>query len=156
MIIKNSLIILDKSTQFDDFEILSSNNVKVIAIDYETHQKLEKKNISHDLLDDYLEKNQREKLYDYVLTKYTWYDKLSRKKDFEYNNINILSLMSPLELHEFLLIVCCFQNKKRPNQTPEKPPTEFMKTSRMSPTLFGRNHWIISSTDPISVTKLPA
>ena len=41
MIIKNSLIILDKSTQFDDFEILSSNNVKVIAIDYETHQKLE-------------------------------------------------------------------------------------------------------------------
>ncbi len=105
MTIKNSLIILDKSTQFDDFQILSSNNVKVIAVDYETHQKLEKKNISHDLLDDYLEKNQREKLYDYVLTKYTWYDKLSRKKDFEYNNINILSLMSPLELHEFLLTV---------------------------------------------------
>ena len=105
MTIKNSLIILDKSTQFDDFQILSSNNVKVIAVDYETHQKLEKKNISHDLFDDYLEKNQREKLYDYVLTKYTWYDKLSRKKDFEYNNINILSLMSPLELHEFLLTV---------------------------------------------------
>ena len=30
-----------------------------------------------------------------------------------------------------------------------------MKTSRMSPTLFGRNHWMISSTAPISVTKQP-
>ncbi len=30
---------------------------------------------------------------------------------------------------------------------------EFMKTSRMSPTLFGRNHLMISSTAPIIVTK---
>jgi len=28
-----------------------------------------------------------------------------------------------------------------------------MVTSRISPTLFGRNHWMISSTTPISVIK---
>ena len=50
---------------------------------------------------------------------------------------------------------CCSQNKNRPNQRPDNPPTEFMKTSLKSPNLFGRNHWIISSTVPISITKQP-
>ncbi len=102
---KNSLIILDKSSQFDDFEKFLSSNRQIIAVDFETHQKLEEKKILHEFLDNYLKKNQREALYDYVLTKYNWYEDISMKKDFEINNINMLSLMSPLEFHEFLLSI---------------------------------------------------
>ena len=102
---KNSLIILDKSSQFDDFEKLLSSNRKIIAVDFETHQKLKEENIFHEFLDNYLKPNQRKELYDHVLTKYNWYEDISIKKDFEFNNINILSLMSPLEFHEFSLSI---------------------------------------------------
>tara|TARA_B100000029_G_scaffold184936_1_gene182471 strand:+ start:390 stop:2270 length:1881 start_codon:yes stop_codon:yes gene_type:complete len=103
--IKNSLIILDKFTKFDDWTTLSSSNSKIIAIDFETHEKLEQFNVSHELLDDYLDKSERQELYDYVLTKYKWYENISNQSDFESNHINILSLMSSLEFHEFLLII---------------------------------------------------
>ncbi len=105
MKIKNSLIILDKFTKFDDWTTLSSSNSKIIAIDFETHEKLEQFNVSHELLDDYLDKSERQELYDYVLTKYKWYENISNQSDFESNHINILSLMSSLEFHEFLLII---------------------------------------------------
>ena len=71
---KNSLIILDKSSQFDDFEKLLSSNRKIIAVDFETHQKLKEENILHEFLDNYLKQNERKELYDHVLTKYNWYE----------------------------------------------------------------------------------
>ena len=105
MTTKRTLVILDKSIQLDDYESLLSDNNKIIVLDFETHKKLEKKNILHELLDDYLENNERQKLYDLTLSKYRWYDNLSKKINYEVDNINILSLMSPLEFHEFLLSI---------------------------------------------------
>ena len=80
-------------------------NTTFVAADYETHKKLVDSNTKHELLDNYLQKKERLELYDFVLSKYTWYENLSRKSDFEFNNINILSLMSSLEFHEFVLTV---------------------------------------------------
>ena len=80
-------------------------NTTFVAADYETHKKLVDSNTKHELLDNYLQKKERLELYDFVLSKYTWYENLSRKPDFEFNNINILSLMSSLEFHEFVLTV---------------------------------------------------
>jgi len=102
---KKSLIILDSSIQFDEFKKFSMENTTFIAADYETHKKLVDFNTKHELLDNYLQKKERIELYDFVLSKYTWYENLTRKSDFEFNNINILSLMSPLEFHEFVLTV---------------------------------------------------
>ena len=102
---KKSLIILDSSIQFDEFKKFSMENTTFVAADYETHKKLTDSNTKHELLDNYLQKKERLELYDFVLSKYTWYENLSRKSDFEFNNINILSLMSPLEFHEFILTV---------------------------------------------------
>ena len=105
MIEKKSLVILDSSIQFDEFKKFSMENTTFVAADYETHKKLTDSNTKHELLDNYLQKKERLELYDFVLSKYTWYENLSRKSDFEFNNINILSLMSPLEFHEFILTV---------------------------------------------------
>jgi len=102
---KKSLVILDSSVQFDEFKKFSMENTTFVAADYETHKKLVDSNIKHELLDNYLQKKERLELYDFVLSKYTWYENLSRKPDFEFNNINILSLMSSLEFHEFVLTV---------------------------------------------------
>ena len=102
---KKSLVILDSSIQFDEFKKFSMENTTFIAADYETHKKLADSNTKHELLDNYLQKKERIELYDFVLSKYTWYENLTRKSDFEFNNINILSLMSPLEFHEFVLTV---------------------------------------------------
>jgi len=102
---KKSLVILDSSIQFDEFKKFSMENTTFVAADYETHKKLADSNTKHELLDNYLQKKERLELYDFVLSKYTWYENLSRKSDFEFNNINILSLMSSLEFHEFVLTV---------------------------------------------------
>ena len=102
---KKSLVILDSSIQFDEFKKFSMENTTFVAADYETHKKLADSNTKHELLDNYLQKKERLELYDFVLSKYTWYENLRRKSDFEFNNINILSLMSPLEFHEFILTV---------------------------------------------------
>ena len=102
---KKSLVILDSSIQFDEFKKFSIENTTFVAADYETHKKLVDSNTKHELLDNYLQKKERLELYDFVLSKYTWYENLSRKSDFEFNSINILSLMSSLEFHEFVLTV---------------------------------------------------
>jgi hypothetical protein len=102
---KKSLVILDSSIQFDEFKKFSMENTTFVAADYETHKKLVDSNTKHELLDNYLQKKERLELYDFVLSKYTWYENLSRKSDFEFNSINILSLMSSLEFHEFVLTV---------------------------------------------------
>ena len=107
---KKSLVILDSSIQFDEFKKFSMENTTFVAADYETHKKLTDSNTKHELLDNYLQKKERLELYDFVLSKYTWYENLSRKSDFEFNNINILSLMSPLEFHEFILTVLIKQS----------------------------------------------
>ena len=102
---KKSLVILDSSIQFDEFKKFSTENTTFVAADYETHKKLADSNTKHELLDNYLQKKERLELYDFVLSKYTWYENLRRKSDFEFNNISVLSLMSPLEFHEFILTV---------------------------------------------------
>ena len=102
---KKSLVILDSSIQFDEFKKFSMENATFVAADYETHKKLTDSNTKHELLDNYLQKKERLELYDFVISKYTWYENLSRKSDFEFNSINILSLMSSLEFHEFVLTV---------------------------------------------------
>lgn len=105
MTINRTLVLLDKSIQFDELDTILSNDALIISIDFETHVKLRERNISHQLLDDYLQKKERKELYDNVLSKYNWYENLSKKSDYEFNDVSILSLMSPLEFHEFLLSI---------------------------------------------------
>ena len=101
--IKNSLIILDSSIPSYEFNKILEIDSDIIAVDYETHTKLVDSNKKHELLDNYLEENERIDLYNFVLSKYDWYKNLSDNSKFEFNKINILSLMSPLEFHEYIL-----------------------------------------------------
>ncbi len=101
--IRNSLIILDSSIPAYEFNKILEIDSDIIAVDYETHTKLVDSNKKHELLDNYLEENERIDLYNFVLSKYDWYKNLNDNSKFEFNKINILSLMSPLEFHEYVL-----------------------------------------------------
>ena len=101
--IRNSLIILDSSIPSYEFNKILEIDSDIIAVDYETHTKLVDSNKKHELLDNYLEENERIDLYNFVLSKYDWYKNLNDNSKFEFNKINILSLMSPLEFHEYVL-----------------------------------------------------
>ena len=101
--IRNSLIILDSSIPAYEFNKILEIDSDIIAVDYKTHTKLVNSNKKHELLDNYLEENERIDLYNFVLSKYDWYKNLSDNSKFEFNKINILSLMSPLEFHEYVL-----------------------------------------------------
>ena len=126
---KKSLVILDSSIQFDEFKKFSMENTTFVAADYETHKKLVDSNTKHELLDNYLQKKERLELYDFVLSKYTWYENLSRKPDFEFNNINILSLMSSLEFHEFILTVLIKQSSIK-NVISSKSPNKIFVSEK--------------------------
>ena len=97
------MIILDSSIPSYEFNKILEIDSDIIAVDYKTHTKLVNSNKKHELLDNYLEENERIDLYNFVLSKYDWYKNLSDNSKFEFNKINILSLMSPLEFHEYVL-----------------------------------------------------
>ena len=79
-----SLSIIDSSIESSQFEKIIKINTKIIAVDYEIHLKLKNLNIDHDLLENYLEKNERMKLYDFVVSKYDWYEKITSNDDFNF------------------------------------------------------------------------
>jgi hypothetical protein len=100
---KKLLVILDSSIPIEEFKNFPDSEYDLISVDYDTHKKLMNSKIDHKLLDDYLNKTERTNLYNFVLSKYKWYNEISNKVKFEFEKINLLSLMSPLEFHEFIL-----------------------------------------------------
>ena len=64
--IRNSLIILDSSIPAYEFNKILEIDSDIIAVDYKTHTKLVNSNKKHELLDNYLEENERIDLYNFV------------------------------------------------------------------------------------------
>ncbi|SVD85467.1 uncharacterized protein METZ01_LOCUS438321, partial [marine metagenome] len=77
------MIILDSSIPAYEFNKILEIDSDIIAVDYETHTKLVDSNKKHELLDNYLEENERIDLYNFVLSKYDWYKNLNDNSKFE-------------------------------------------------------------------------
>ena len=145
--IRNSLIILDSSIPSYEFNKILEIDSDIIAVDYETHTKLVDSNKKHELLDNYLEENERIDLYNFVLSKYDWYKNLSNNSKFEFNKINILSLMSPLEFHEYVLgVLIKLQSIK--NLLEIKKPAKIFVSEK-----FVRIIKLLKNTNKIQVIK---
>ena len=101
----DTICIIDSSIKQTTLEkIVVNSHIQIVAADYEIDKKLDQLNVKHLRLDDYLDKNERLELYEFTLTKYNWFEKIKKYKKFEIgDDVNILSFMSPLEFHEFLL-----------------------------------------------------
>ena len=97
---KNLYILQD----IDEAELsnLNNENADFIAFDYVSHKKLESSKISHKLLDDYIDDNERKEVFQFCsnwLKKYEKYD----QSNVRFHNIDLVSVIDRNELHEFLM-----------------------------------------------------
>ena len=135
------LVLLDSTFQYSKADV-KKDHAKIIAFDVPTHHNLSSLDISHSLSDDYLKRTEREELYDFVISMYNWYTNIPESKDLEFDGVNLLSLMSPLEFHEYFLsnLITFFSIK---NIIEQEKPHEIFLTGRLSKFLdsfFDKKH----------------
>ena len=76
----NILVLLDSTFSYSKINI-EKNNTKILAFDLPTHHQLSNLGISHSLSDDYLKRDEREELYNFVISLYNWYDQIPETKN---------------------------------------------------------------------------
>ena len=91
-----------------DFEIFNNNsfdtdNIDVFSFNIEIHNLCESKKINHKIAEDFLDKDDHDKIYKYVTSFYNWHEHDSIPKDLEFEGINLLSLFDTAELHHLLI-----------------------------------------------------
>lgn len=90
----------------DNFEHLKnklvSANGKVFSFNIFSHKKLEEKKIDHEIAENYLNLDDRNKIFDLTISLYNWY-KNSNVPKIEFEGIDLLELLDTAELHQVLI-----------------------------------------------------
>ena len=81
---------------------LKEENADFIAFDYVSHKILAKNKIKHNLIDDYINENDRKEIFQFCSTCLKQYEK-SNESDLKFHNIDLVSIVDRNELHEFLM-----------------------------------------------------
>ena len=95
-----TLFLLEDIEDNDIIE-LKNEEVKIIVFDYHSHKILKKYNIKHNLLDDYIKNDEREKIFPFVKSLLGWH------KNFNNNELNFckIDLLSIIDRNEFLEVL---------------------------------------------------
>ena len=81
---------------------LKEENADFIAFDYISHKILAKNKIKHNLIDDYINENDRKEIFQFCSTCLKQYER-SDESDLKFHNIDLVSIVDRNELHEFLM-----------------------------------------------------
>ena len=81
---------------------LKEENAVFIAFDYISHKILAKNKIKHNLIDDYINENDRKEIFQFCSTCLKQYER-SDESDLKFHNIDLVSIVDRNELHEFLM-----------------------------------------------------
>ena len=81
---------------------LKEENADFIAFDYVSHKILAKNKIKHNLIDDYINENDRKEIFQFCSTCLKQYER-SNESDLKFHNIDLVSIVDRNELHEFLM-----------------------------------------------------
>ena len=100
---QETLTFIDSVMGFDSFNFEKLKSSKIFSFNIFTHKFLVEKNIEHDIAENYLEKGDREKIFDYAIRLWNWYDDDVLKKEFEFENLNLLSVADTSEFHQILI-----------------------------------------------------
>ena len=85
-----SIILIDSSTQFNIKKFIEKKtNFKIISFDYESHIKLQKNKIAHEISDNYLNESERENLQEKAYHLSNWAQEAQIKDFLDYNNFNL-------------------------------------------------------------------
>lgn len=82
--------------------ILEDKNSKIFSFDFDTHQKLESKKISHEMADTFLTKKERMEIFDKIIEFSSWHSKFP-SSDYEFQNVNLLKLLDTNEFNTLFL-----------------------------------------------------
>ncbi len=100
---QNPIIVLfDSNSNIEELKKILHRKPLIISFDYETHQILEKNNITHQISDDFVTRDDlvqiQNKCYDFV----KWYETNPQSSLIEYEGINLGSILE-VELNYFLV-----------------------------------------------------
>ena len=97
---KTSAIFLENMTDFENSDI-DIENYEIFTFDFELHKHLKKNKIVHHIADQYLDKSDHEKIFQYTVSLYDWH-KNEHIPKLEFQEINILGLFDTSEFHNLL------------------------------------------------------
>jgi hypothetical protein len=104
MILVSKVILIEN---IFDVDMISNNefkdkNTKIFSFNLETHQKLESKKISHEIADNILSRDERNKLFDLCFKLHSWYSNIP-PTNFEFEHVNLLKLIDSTGFHLFFM-----------------------------------------------------
>jgi len=82
--------------------ILISKNSKIFSFNIYVHKILEEEKIIHEIAENYLDENDKVKIFDSAISHYTWYDRIS-STNLELEGVNLLGMLDTAELHQFFI-----------------------------------------------------
>lgn len=100
---QETITFIDSVMGFDSFNSEKLKSSKIFSFNIHAHKFLVEKNIEHNIAENYLEKGDREKIFDYAIKLWNWYDNDVLKKEFEFENLNLLSVADTSEFHQILI-----------------------------------------------------
>jgi len=101
----DNLIFLDDSVQLskDLINSLSKSKSKIFSFEKNIHEKLNEYKILNYIADEDIKSNERKKLFDKTVEFYNWYEEKEISSQFDFQGINILSVLNPFEFHLMVL-----------------------------------------------------
>lgn len=99
----NTLILVSKIDNFTELKNkLILENSKVFSFNIFSHKRLEEEKINHEIAENYLDLNDRKKIFSLTVSLYNWYNNSNIGK-IEFEGVNLLSLLDTAELHHLLM-----------------------------------------------------
>jgi len=112
--IENIIIFVDSSTSINHLEkIIKQTKGKVISFDYSTHIKLNSKNISHIISDNYSNENEVEKMQKICYMFSKWHEEEKFQNTLKFQNINIPKLFNDEFLSSLVKVIKKFSEVKQ-------------------------------------------
>jgi len=100
----DTLIFIENPTdvvKINKNELMSANS-KIFSFNSDTHKILEKEKISHEIAENYIDKDDKLQIFDSTVSNYNWYEHIS-SKNLEFNGVNLLGMLDTAELHQLFI-----------------------------------------------------
>ena len=96
-----------------------------------THTSLDKNHIQHEIAENYLNKSDKLKIFDLTVSYYDWYDNKEFSDSFDFEGVNLLSLLDTAEFHQHV-IECLFDFLTIKRIIEKEEPREIVATTKFS------------------------
>ena len=98
-----TLIFIESTDDLDSIDNKFLKNTKIFSFNINAHKKLEQMGIKHELAESFLSSDDRTSIFNHSVNLWKWYEKISGKNLFSFEQINILEILDTNELHDYIL-----------------------------------------------------